>query len=374
MPLRRLLATAAVAALAFAATAPAPASAADLASANRAGRWVATQVSGGQLDDGFNPIGASADGLIGLASADDPALRPTIDTLLATVRKGAAGYVASGGGSAAGKLAIVAAAYDLDPRSFGGVDLVAALRDGVAADGSVGPYPGPFGSGIALAGLERAGASAPAALTTWLVAQQNADGGFGYAAGQASDADNTALAILGLRTDGSDAARAALGKAIAWARGAQNADGSWAGYVAVNSTCVLGSALLGAGAGDAPTKALAFARTKQLSSGAITDGSGANLMATTQCGPLLGGVSYLDVAWRPGQPSATHPTVTPTAPASAGASAATSPAPSPTGSGAGRGVPAHTGADDDGASLPLALGALGGLAALGASAAARRGR
>lgn len=349
-----------------------PAHAADRAAANKAAHWLADQAAGGLVDDGFSKIGASADALIAFASADDPALQPAIDAMLAAVQQGAAEYVGSGGGAAAGKLAIVAAAYDIDPTDFGGVDLVAKLKAGVDADGAVGPYPAAFGSGLAMAGFERAGAPAPAALTTWLVAQQNADGGFSYAKGQPSDADNTGLAIVGLATDDSAEAKAALVKALDWADGAQQSDGSWAGWVPVNSTCVLGSALLAAGVDDA--SALAFVKGKQLADGAITDGDGANLMATSQCAPFLGGVSYLDVEWTPKaqpkpepKPEPKPSTATPTKPApSAGSTTVTVAAPAPA---AGRGVPARTGADDK---SPLAAMAVGGVLVAAGLRARRR--
>lgn len=339
------------------------AQAADLTAADKAAHWLTTQVSGGALDDGFSKVGASADGLIGLAAADDPALQPTIDALLATVKAGAAAYVSSGGGAAAGKLSIVAAAYGIDPTSFGGVDLVAALKAGVAADGSVGPYPSAFSSGLVMAGFDRAKTAEPTTLTTWLLTQQNADGGFGYAAGATSDADDTALAIIGLLTDTSATAKAALAKAVAWATAAQKSDGSWAGYVAVNSTCVMAESLHGAGVGT--TKAESYVVSQQLSDGAITDGSGANLMATSQCLPLLGGVSYLDATWAP--KAATAPSITPTT--------STTTKASPTGTAtptAGRGVPALTGAEDELPLLPLAL--LGAAVVAGAAGVAVRSR
>lgn len=372
--LRRSLALLLASAVGLAAPLATMAHAAEPGPADRAAGWLATQVVDGALDDGFSAAGATADGLIALAAADDPALQPTIDAMLGTVRAGAADYVAGGGAAAAGKLAIVAAAYDVDPRSFGGVDLVAALADGVAADGSVGPYPSAFGSGLTLAGFGRAGVEAPAVLTTWLAGQQNADGGFGYAAGQPSDADNTALAILGLLADDSPAAAEVLDDAVAWARSARKADGSWAGWVPVNSTCILGSAMEAAGAGVPATRA--FVTARQLDDGAITDGSGANVMATSQCGPLLGGVSYLDVEWTPAEEAAsggqatpgTTPQPTPSPATDApSATVPTSPAGGADQTG-GRGVPARTGADDPLPVAPVALGAL----ALAALAAARR--
>lgn len=347
MSLRRRLATFVLAFAALLASAS-PAQAAT-SPADKAATWLTTQVSGGALNDGFSKVGASADGLIGLAAATDPAPRPTIDDLLAYVKANAASYVASGKAPGAAKLTLVAAAYGLDPTSFGGVDLVAAIRGGIEADGSVPPYPSAFSSGLTMTGLNRAGVSRPAALTTWLLTQQNADGGFGYAVGADSDADNTALAIMGLLTDSSKEAADALAKALTWAKKSQNADGSWAGYVPVNSTCVMGEALLAAG--ESASAATTYVRKQQLSSGAIsTDGttSGADVMATSQCLPLLGGVSYADVRWKP---AITTTTTTTTKPATSTTTTGTSTA--TTSSTSGRGVPARTGVEDD-ATLPIA--------------------
>ncbi len=352
--------------------APTQALAADLTAANKAGSWVATQVSGGQLDDGFDPIGASTDGLIGLAATNDPALKPTIDTLLATVRANAKTYATSPGRAA--KLALVAEAYGDDPASFGGVDLVSVMKAGVNADGSIGATPGAFTQGLVMLGLERAGAPVPASTGAWLAAAANSDGGYGYAAGQPSDADSTGMAIYGLAAAKSNVA---LASAIGWAKAHQAADGSWAGYVPANSTAVLGSALQAAG--QDVTKARAYLLSQQLASGAITDGTGANLMATTQGLPLLGSTNYRDVTWQAAT-IAPSPTASPTTSAAPTASVSATPTPSATPSASttserpaagstGRGVPARTGVEDDGA-WPLALAAV--LLAAGAVLAGRR--
>lgn len=345
MSMRRLFATLLIGSLGLLAAAS-PAQAATTGSANKAATWLTTQVSGGSLDNGFSKMGASADGLIGLASATDPALQPTIDKLMAFVKAGAGDYASSGGAPAAAKLAIVAAAYGLDPTSFGGVNLATAMTKGIESDGSVGPYPSAFSSGLTMAGLDRTKTALPATLTTWLLTQQNADGGFGYAAGTDSDADNTALAIVGLTTDDSATAKAALAKALAWASKNQNSDGSWAGWVPVSSTCTMAQAQLTAGV-DA-SKALAFATAQQLKSGAIAvplepgkKATEPDQMATAQCLPVLGGVTYANVSWKPAAVTppkpTTKPTTTTTAPKPA-ASASQTP---------GRGVPAHTGVEDD---------------------------
>ena len=140
---------------------------------------IRVRVSSGKLSYGFGgangDTGASADGLLALASATDPALQPTIDALLASVKAGAASYVSTGGASAAGKLAIVAAAYQLDPTSFGGVDLVAATKSAVAANGSVTPFASTFGSGLAVVGLQRSGSTPPATMTPWAVSYTHLD-------------------------------------------------------------------------------------------------------------------------------------------------------------------------------------------------------
>jgi hypothetical protein len=363
-PMRRLFAALLITSLGLLAPLT-TAKAADLTAADRAAHWLTTQVSGGALDNGFDKVGASADGLIALAAADDPAFQPTIDALLATVEAGAAAYASSGGGAAAGKLAIVAAAYGIDPTNFGGVDLVAALKAGVASDGSVGPYPSAFTSGLAMAGFKRAKATEPSTLTTWLLTQQNSDGGFGYAAGATSDADDTALAIIGLLTDTSAGTKTALGKAVAWAAASQKSDGSWAGYVPVNSTCVLAESLQSAGVDI--SKAESFVASKQLANGAITLADGADIMATSQCLPLLGGVSYLDATWTPkattapGTSLTTSSTTTKAHPTPATVTATT----------VGRGVPALTGADEGLPLLPLTLIG-GGLVAGAAGVAVRR--
>lgn len=354
MSWRRRLATSVLAVTTIAVVA-APAHAATTP-ANKAATWLTTQVSGGALDNGFDKVGASADGLIGLAAATDPALQPTIDKLLAYVKTGAKDYVASGGGSAAAKLAIVADAYGLDSKSFGGVDLTAAMSQGIDSDGMVGPYPSAFSSGLMMTGLKRAGESRPSALTTWLLTQQNADGGFGYATDKPSDADDTALAILGLITDNSDEAQAALAKALAWAKDAQNSDGSYAGYEPVNSTCVLAEAQLAAGVSN--PKALAYVQGKQVASGAIAGSAGADAMATSQCLPLLGGTSYAEVTWRPAATGTATNTATkaPSSPSTTTSGGTTSAA-ATTASSTGRGVPARTGVEDD-YTAPLAAASL----------------
>ncbi|MGD0198241.1 MAG: prenyltransferase/squalene oxidase repeat-containing protein [Solirubrobacteraceae bacterium] len=74
--------------------------------------------------------------------------------------------------------------------------------------------------------LALAAAHAPLPSPAWLAAQQNAGGGFGYAArGDPSDVDDTAAAVEALVA--AHGSRQAIARAIAYIRGAQNRDGGF---------------------------------------------------------------------------------------------------------------------------------------------------
>lgn len=278
----------------------------------RAAAWLASQVKDGTLDAGWgDPIGNTIDGLLALAASDDQALQPTVDAMLATVKSGAASYATTP--ARAAKLAVVEDAFATD---FG-LDLTGTMKAGVAAHGGITATPTPYTQGLVMAGLDRAGATVPTSTAAWLATQQNADGGFGYAAGQPSDADSTGMAILGLTTVDSDAAKASLAKAIAWAKKTQAGNGSWGTDSLVNSTAVMASGLVAAD--QNVDKAVAYLGSVQLANGALPYGSTADLMATSQGVLALAGESLLDVAWQPQastpatpRPSATAPSASPT--------------------------------------------------------------
>ena len=277
-----------------------------------AANWIAGQSAS------VEKPGEAADAALALAAAQDPAHQPQADALLAQIRAGGATVVAESP-EAAAKFAIVAVAWGQDPRTLvPDVDLIATVRDGIADDGSFGAWPGPFASGLAAVALQRAGEPVPDALITHLLTYANADGGFGFGPGEASDADNTGMALLGLLTADTDVARAAADKAREWATTNQAADGSWAGYNAVNSTAVMGGAL--ASGGQDQAGAIAFLTGAQADSGAFTSNGADDMLATTQATLLLAGVSYLDVtaaaAQATGSPTASVVPAT-TAPAAA---------------------------------------------------------
>jgi uncharacterized membrane protein len=118
----------------------------------------------------------------------------------------------------------------VNPRSFGGHNLVSALAKRRAANGSFEGWPG--STAFAILGLRAAGATAGIdGSISWLVSVQNPDGGWGDVPGSPSTADGTGAAIEAIPATG--AARHGLG----YLRKAQRSDGGFAlgGSGAVNA-------------------------------------------------------------------------------------------------------------------------------------------
>jgi hypothetical protein len=124
---------------------------------------------------------------------------------------------------------LVVRAAGLDPRHFGGRDLVATLRRRQRADGALSEQVN--WTSFAVLAFRAGGYSASAApvrrAANWLTGQQNRDGGFNFAGrGGPSGIDDTsapvqALAAAGRRGSG------AVGRAVAFLRGQQNGDGGF---------------------------------------------------------------------------------------------------------------------------------------------------
>ena len=285
----------------------------------------------------FGDVGSAADSLLALAATGDAKYAADITAITTFLQSSAPAYVKAdaGGVTGAAKLAIVAAAVKVDPASFGGVDLLAAVKAGIGGDGAFGAYPGPFSSGLGMLALARNGQPVPDAMVDYLLRYAeprsgSAGGGFGCAtypfkAGgdcPAADPDSTAMAVLGLQASGSAKATQAATDALAWLQGTQQADGSWQNYSPVNSTGLVGP-LFPAGSEQA-TKAAAYVASKQLPSGALTTGvdTKANLIATQQGIFALTGTTYATIG--AGQPS---PSASPSPAASPSASPSAEPGP-----------------------------------------------
>jgi energy-coupling factor transport system substrate-specific component len=118
----------------------------------------------------------------------------------------------------------------LDPRSFGGENLVSALANQRRDNGSYEGWPG--STAFAIIALRAAGAtgSLPQS-TSWLVKVQNGDGGWGDVPGSPSTADGTGAAIQAIPDT------AAADHGMGYLRNAQRPSGGFAlgGSGAVNS-------------------------------------------------------------------------------------------------------------------------------------------
>lgn len=325
-PTTRLAASLVAVVVALTAWAPTAAAVGNADAAKRAATFVAAQAA--QVSD----VGVAADSLLALAAGGDPAVAPQAGQLVSVLTSGAAAYAATSP-EAAAKLVVASVAIGRDPKAVGGVNVVDAVKAGLHADGSFGSAAGATASAWGMLALVRAGEPVPAPMLQYLVKQANGDGGFGRDAGQASDAESTGMAVLGLATQtDSISARDTVTKAVAWATAAQQADGSWSGTNPVVATALLGSGLQAAG--FAQPKAVQYLVTAQLANGALPSGGNADLAATQRAALLLGDTSYVTVS-APGLVTAapTQPpqATTPASSPEASATAAPSPAAPPTG-------------------------------------------
>jgi energy-coupling factor transport system substrate-specific component len=112
----------------------------------------------------------------------------------------------------------------LDPRHFQGHDLVQRLLARRGKDGSWGDQVNPTAFGVMA--LRAAGATAGTARSAgWLREKQNPDGGWGFAAGAASDADTTGAVLQALVSSGQ---RNGVRKGVSYLRAAQHSGGGFA--------------------------------------------------------------------------------------------------------------------------------------------------
>jgi energy-coupling factor transport system substrate-specific component len=121
---------------------------------------------------------------------------------------------------------LVARAAGLSATDFGGHDLVAMLRVKRQRDGSVGGDVNLTAFGILA--LRAAGVAVPAPTYAWLLAQQDRDGGFGFARrGGASDVDDTGAVLEALASRSGSHAAAVRARATAYVRRQQDHDGGF---------------------------------------------------------------------------------------------------------------------------------------------------
>lgn len=173
------------------------------------------------------------------------------------------------------KLLNVAIAQGIDPKAFGGFDLVATLTgleqpNGRFSDVSkYGDNSNTFGQSFALIGLKRAGEPVSPQSTAFLVSRQCGDGGFDLDpndGGCTSDPDATAMAVQALLAVGGSGAEA--GKGLDYLTKKQGADGGVGGGgpntgANANSTGLAGQAFVAGGRTAQGRAAAAFLKTLQ---------------------------------------------------------------------------------------------------------------
>jgi energy-coupling factor transport system substrate-specific component len=141
---------------------------------------------------------------------------------------------------------LVLGAAGLDPRHFQGHDLVRRLLARRGADGSWGGQVNPTAFGVLA--LRAAGASGGNSRSAaWLRGRQNDDGGWGFAAGAASDPDSTGAVLQALAAAGS---RGGTPAGVRYLRSVQRPGGGFAlagGQVNAQSTAWAVQGLIAAG-------------------------------------------------------------------------------------------------------------------------------
>lgn len=242
--------------------------------------WIAGQQ---QADGSFAGFGAGAtvDAVLAIAATGaDPNsfISPAGNTALDFLASQAATFAAQGV-SAAGKLAVGAAAAGRNLRNFGGVDLVAAIQ-GAYSDGQYGTGD-PWDQAWAMLGLAAAGHSAPVSATQHLADSRAASGGWGFIANaDHADVDSTGLALQALAAAGAGRDDEAGQAGLAFLRSLQNGDGGFPGFLGSSDPASTGLALQALAAFGENPRGLDWTTT-------ISDGSASRLTIHTPQDAIL---------------------------------------------------------------------------------------
>jgi energy-coupling factor transport system substrate-specific component len=254
----------------------------------------------------------------------------------------------------------------LDPRSFGGRDLVAALAKRRRGNGSFEGWPG--STAFAIIALRAAGASGGLdSSISWLVKVQNGDGGWGDVPGSPSTADGTGAAMQAI--PGTSAA----GHGLGFLRNAQRPNGGFAlggsGEVNAQSTAWAVQGMLAVGAD--PSNALGYLAARQQPDGHYSYSDSSDQTPVWVTGQVLTAVAgeSFPVAPVPRRsqpkpaPKSSAPSVpstgsspVPAVPSTGGAAPSAPPAPSESSGQGGAGTPAPPAASGGTATKPPPTG------------------
>lgn len=219
----------------------------------RALAWLRTQQ---QADGSFptafgHPAGISLDVLHALIIAGvDPSTWRTSEKapdLLSYLIGSAEAYAASP--AATGKLIAALSAAGLDVQDLAGFDAAAKLASFARTDGSYGEAGTLADQAWAVIGLAASREPISEPVLKRLLERQNADGGWGWASGQPSDPDSTALALQAIAAAGYTREAPAVKKALAYLKTLQGPTGAIEGWGApnVSSTAYVLQALIAVG-------------------------------------------------------------------------------------------------------------------------------
>lgn len=298
---------------AVAATTPSPSS---------AGTWLK-----GELVDGLVPsqygggdYGLSIDAAFTALSVGDTATAATIrDAVAAQLPSYITGEDFGDTGStyanATAKALVLAERTGGNPRSFGGIDLVARLESVVQPSGGLrdvstyGDNANTLGQAFAVEGLTVAGSSKAASTRGFLLAQQCGAGFFrldfdsetdrscATASAHGASVDATGLAVTAL-VGGDAASTTATAKAVTWLTGVQQADGSFSPDgttpgINANATGLAGQAFGATCALAAANRAAAAVRGLQVpaTSATVADRGAIALDAADRAAAQTGGIS-----------------------------------------------------------------------------------
>jgi hypothetical protein len=121
---------------------------------------------------------------------------------------------------------LAAVAMGKNPSRFGGRNLVSALRSKIGSGGRIGGFTNSTYWGVLA--LRAARSPVPSKSISYIKSHQGSAGGFGYAAGTGSDSNDTAAAVMALRSAGTACSSRVLQRAYAFMHTLQRSDHGYA--------------------------------------------------------------------------------------------------------------------------------------------------
>jgi hypothetical protein len=182
-----------------------------------------------------------------------------------------------------------------DPTSFGGRNLVRALRSHINGSGRIGPFANSTYWGVLA--LRAARSTIPARSISYILGLPLASGGFGYSAGSAPDSNDTAAAVMALRAGRVPCNRRVMTDAYTYMHSLQRSDHGYAltssaGSDSQSTSWVVQSRIK---CGLSNTRALAYLAARHRANGSYAYAAGnyqTPAWVTAQVLPAVHGKAY----------------------------------------------------------------------------------